>query len=173
MALTTASEIRATGGIDDDRAHELFRYASPAALDAEVNKALAWAVGWLKSRVSTDYYTGSATSDTDRDELFKGAEQDMALYRLLPRLKIRKVSGRHAPYQQETSDRWPALIDTELLDQVETAIKPFITEDIDDAAPYSIGVFAITTAVDPDDVDCVTTTNQAILDRANGTWCPT
>lgn len=133
MALTTALEVRKSGGIDDVSAPRAFRYADDAELDDEVDRCIAWAVGWLKSRVATTYYTGSATSDTDRDQLFKGAEEDLTLYRLLPRLKVRKVLGTHQAFVQEDSSRFQELIDTELLSHVETAIAPYANVDLDDS----------------------------------------
>lgn len=165
MALTTPEAVRKAGGIDEQGAERVFRYADEAELDDEVQKAINWAVGWLKGRVSSSTYTGSATADTDVDELFKGAEEDLALYRLLPRLKIRKVLGTHAPYDQEDSLAFERLIDEEILRHVELAIEPFATIDTE-AAPFALPVMVATDAVDRDEILTVGAQYQSLIDES-------
>ena len=166
MALTTPEAVRKAGGIDELGAERVFRYADESELDDEVQKAINWAVGWLKARVSTSYYTGAVTTDTDRDELFRGAEEDLALYRLLPRLKIRKVVGTHAPYDQEDSLSFERLIDEEIPRHVEMAIEPFATVDTE-ASPFAFPVILATDAVDRSALLDVGTQYQALLDESN------
>ena len=168
MALTTIAEVRASGGIDDHAAHRAFRYEDDGQLDDEVQKAIAWAVGWLKARVDTEFYTGSTTSDTDRDELFKGAEEDMALYRLLPRLKVRKVLGTHAPLVQEGSDRFEALIDDEIPRHVEMAIEPYATIETSADSPFALPQIAATDDFDREDLLSIDVQNAAIIDESLG-----
>lgn len=168
MPLTTALEVRKSGGIDDASAPRAFRYADDAELDDEVDRCIAWAVGWLKSRVATTYYTGSATSDTDRDELFKGAEEDLALYRLLPRLKVRKVLGTHQAFVQEDSSRFEALIDTELLSHVETAITPYANVDLDEGGTSNPPALVATGVLDRTELISWPDQLQEALDQAIG-----
>lgn len=122
MALTTVDEVRAAGGIDEPDAHLTFRLPDPAALDLVVQKGISWGAAWLQLRVLPEHYTGSVTLNLAKDEIFKAAEESLAIYYVLPRLKIRRVLGTHWAVDQEGSERFQELIDTELLAQVETSI---------------------------------------------------
>lgn len=167
MPLTTAAEVRKAGGIDEADAPFAFRYADEAELDDEVDKCIAWAVNWLTARVSSTYYTG--TAGFDNDELFKGAEEDMALYRLFPRLKNRKVFGTHAPLDQEDSARFEALIDEEIPRHVEMAIAPFANIDTSDTAGVWSPPAAVATGViDRTELQDWPSQLQEALDGASG-----
>lgn len=165
MALTTVAEVRAYGGIDHANDAFEFRYTDEAQLDDEVQKCIAWAVNWLTARVDAAYYTG--TAGFANDDLFRGAEEDLALYRLLPRLKIRKVLGTHAPLDQETSDRFEALIDTEIPRHVEMAIEPFATVDTTDN-PFALPALVAIEPIDRDDLVAWPEQLQAEIDNATG-----
>jgi hypothetical protein len=154
-------------GIDGEGDHRAFRYSDESQLDDEVQKCIAWAVNWLTARADAVYYTG--TAGFDNDELFKGAEQDLAIYRLLPRLKIRRVLGLHAPYDQEASDRFESLIDVEIPAHVEAAIAPFLTSDLTpDDDRYAYPAMVATTAVDRSEILDWPSQLQDALDGSTG-----
>lgn len=167
MPLTSALEVRKTLGIDEADAYLNFRYADDAELDDEVDKCIAWAVNWLTARVSSTYYTG--TAGFDNDDLFKGAEEDMAGYRLFPRLKNRRVMGSHFALDQETSDRFEALIDEEIPRHVEMAIGPFVTIDIDsDDLPVTAPSIVATGIIDRTELISWPDQLAEALDQASG-----
>ncbi len=177
MPIASATSARLTLGIDDARAHELFRYADSTALDTAVTAAITRAEAWLLSVANSSYYDGTSPgpSSTTIDELFKGAEEYAAGHFLFPRLKIRRVTGRHAPFQQEGSDRFQELIDVEFLRLAEELVQPYLDTDLTGTEQvFSLGVFLTTTPLDrtSTDVTSVCDQNQAILDEANcvGSW---
>ncbi len=156
MALTTAAHVRQTGGIAESNAYLLFAMDDDADLNAEVTRMLARASAWLKTR-APDFYTGAATSDTDVDALFEGAEEALTMHYLTMQLKAKKVYGTHFPYDQEGSERFEELIDVEWLAQMEGLIGAYLEVTGDAAHPFALPVCGATGTILPSELDPITT----------------
>jgi hypothetical protein len=171
VALTTVQETRLALGIDDPDAHLTFRYPDESALDAAVAAMITRAVQWLASNADSSYYTGASPGPATAaiDGLFQGAEEYAAGHFLFPRLKIRKVTGTHWAIDQESSERFQELIDTELLTLATELVEPYLTGDLTaDTSVYTTGSFHVSEGIERLEVmDPVTVQYEELLIEAN------
>ena len=165
MALATVPEVRRRGGLNHEDDYRLFRVADEAELDDMVAEDLELASAWISQRVDASYYTGSATTNTSRDTVFKRAECLVAMAFLTMPLKVRKVEGTHWAVDQEGSERFEELIDVEYLKQAELLIEPYATIDTSEA-PFAFPVILATDAVDRSTILDVGTQYQSLIDES-------
>lgn len=171
MALTSVTEVRRLGGLDDELAYQLFRLPDEPALEALIEDEITLASAYLTSKAGTEY---TQTADTDQQALFRRAEAYFVLIQLVEPLKARKVFGTHAPYDSEESLAYERLIDTEWQAKFEMLVGNFVADDTP-TTPFSLGAFRTTEPFDRlTDIDSVTVQNQRRLDEVNdaltGTW---
>ena len=168
MALASVEEVRRRGGLNHEEDFRLFRVADEAELDDLVAEDLALAEAYLTDRVSSTYYTGSATTSASKDLLFKRAECLLAMHFLTLPLKVRKVEGTHFAFDSEDSSRYEELIDNEFLKAAELLIEPYLDITDSDDAPFGYPVMLATTPLDRTTVPVVDSVLQDVLDEANG-----
>jgi hypothetical protein len=111
------------GGLDDCDAHLLFRLETETQLRERITALIPRATAWLRSRNAAAYNS----VDPDVSRSFRTAECYLTLRYLFEPLKARKVVGTHWPLDQEGSERFEALIDTEWQNRAEEEISPYIT----------------------------------------------
>ncbi|HEV8176115.1 MAG TPA: hypothetical protein VGP44_00360 [Gemmatimonadales bacterium] len=163
MALTTAANVRAVGGLDEASDHLLFRDPDDAALDARINALIPAAAAWLRTRAPVYY----ASTDVDIIALFTHAESLLTLILLVETLKARKVYGSHFPFDSETSDRYEALIDTEWPKQLEMLIDPYLTIETEGTA-FAMPQLVFTQPVSRPAVRSFSDLLQDVIDEATG-----
>ena len=168
MGLTSVREVRRLGGLDDDESFRLFRMPDDAALDALIEDEIDFISAVLTDKAGSNY---TQTANTNLVARFRRAEAYYVLAEITEPLKSRKTHGTHWAVDSEDSVRLEALIENNYQAKAESLVGQYLPDDTTDS-PFSAGVFVIGTAVDPDDVDCITDQNAAILERATGAWCP-
>ena len=167
MPLSTAANVRQTGGIAESNAYLLFQVADDTALNTEVTRMLARASAWLANHVEdATVYTGSATADTNIDAMFEGAEEALTMHFLTMQLKARKVYGTHFPYDQEGSERFEELIDVEWFRQMESFVSTYLNTQDDPTHTFALPVLGSTGTIIATDLEPITTTLGKVLDRA-------
>lgn len=171
MALTSVTEVRRLGGLDDELAYQLFRLPDEPALEALIEDEITLASAYLTSKAGTEY---TQTADTDQQAIFRRAEAYFVLIQLVEPLKARKVFGAGWALDSEDSLSYERLIDQEWQGKFEMLVGQFISDDTP-ATPFSLGSFQTTEPFDRlTDIDSVTTQNRRRLDEVNdaltGTW---
>lgn len=164
----TATQVRLRGGINGAEDHLMWNLANSAALDTMITDLIAEAVAYHTYRIGDDY---TQVADTNLTVLMNQLDIYWVLMEAFEALKAQKTAGVHAPYDSEETASYNLLIAQEWKQKYDALAADFVTTEATDS--YSAGVFVVSTAVDPDDVDCITDRNRDILDRANGAWCPT
>lgn len=167
MAWATTALIKELGGLDASSDYTVFWDADGTALDTRITSVIAIASARVAQRVGTTVYT---TTDPSVQTILAWGESYVALYHLYAPLRARKVLGTHYPLQQEDSERFDALLNTDWLELANSLLEPYETEEIDDK-PFAMPAFVLGTYTtqqpdDPGGADAEDIIVEALVDNA-------
>lgn len=140
----TIDRVKKLGGLNEEDDYRLYRFASPDELDAEITDAIAVARADIRLANQPVYDAPSA----DQLVKIKRGECYYALYYLYPALKARKVTGTHWPLDQEGSERFAELIDSEWLSLAQAALEGII-DVTQKGENFAMPTFQTSRATDP------------------------
>jgi hypothetical protein len=163
MALSSTTDILRVLGMTDAEAYQLGRFSGQSELNAEIRDAQDTAVAYFVTRAPT-YYTGSATSETNVDMLFRKAEATIAAYYFGHALWARKAMGTHWAVDQEDSDSFRDYLDG-LIDRAQSLVNPYLVID-EEESPFALPSIALIGPIAETEYQDVATDLEEMLARA-------
>jgi hypothetical protein len=163
MALTDNTYVRLVGGLNEADAYQLFRVADNAALNALVDERILDAAAWLDIRANADY---NDTSDTSKQRMFKLGEAYLALHFLVPALESRKVLGTQWPLDQEDSESFSRLTDTDWMGKMKDLLEPYLVIEAADK-PFAAPAMVFGAVLDRSTIEQPQDRFDDLLDEAN------
>ena len=167
-ALATVALVKTFGGLDDSPdAYLLFRYADMATLDATVQLCINVASAWIQTRIASD--PGYPPTDPAVATVVQQGEVYLAEHYLFPILKARKVTGTHAPFVQEDSDRFDLLMENDWWRLAQELLSPYLTIEDEGVLRFAMPTFGIGPVIDIGPDSNLTSAEQQVedlLDRA-------
>ena len=167
-ALATVANVKRYGGLDDNPDNYLlFRYTSEAALDDTVQDSINNASAYIQTRISAD--PGYPPTDAAILQVVTQGEVYYALHYLYPILWARKVTGTHAPFIQEDSDRFELLMQNDWKQLAVEQLSPYMTIEDEGVLRFAMPTFGIGPVIDQGPDSNLTSAEQQVedlLDRA-------